>query len=133
MKNRLEALHAGISVVNMDEAIVWYRKNLGFEVVSDAYIPPLKCRVVFISNGDFEIELFEHDEKKPIPDERLAPNSDIQTVGTKHIAFRVNNMESIKEEFLQNGVDIAHEVRMGTDHVLFIRDNSGVLIEFIQK
>ncbi|SHI80173.1 VOC family protein [Parasporobacterium paucivorans] len=133
MEGKLKALHAGISVGDMDGAISWYGKNLGFRVVSDEYIQPLKSRIVFIKNGDFEIELFEHDDRKPIPQERLAPNSDIQTIGTKHIAFRVEDMKALKKKFLENGVDIAHEVTMGTDHVMFVRDNSGVLIEFIQN
>ena len=126
-------LHVGISVNNMDESIEWYQKNLNFEVLNDNYIPPLKARIVFIKNGDFEIELFQYDDPKPIPQERLTPNSDLQTVGTKHVAFLTVDMKALKEKFLTNGVDIAHEVVMEGNPVMFIRDNSGVLIEFIQK
>ena len=128
-----KALHVGISVKNMEEALDWYKKNLDFELVKDDYVPPLKARICFIRNGDFEIELFQYDEPKPIPEDRLTPNSDLQTVGTKHVAFEVPDMKALKEKFVANGVDIAHEVMMEGNNVMFVRDCSGVLIEFIQN
>lgn len=65
--------------------------------------------------------------------DRLAPNSDLQTIGTKHVAFAIPDMKRQKDKFLANGVDIAHEVVMEGSNVMFVRDNSGVLIEFIEK
>lgn len=130
----LKVLHAGISVYNMDESLAWYEKNLGFKLVSDnGFVPPLKARICFIQNGDFQIELFEYENPKQLPPDRLTPNSDLQTVGTKHIAFATDNMAALKEKFTENGVDIAHEATMEGNSVMFIRDCSGVLIEFIQN
>ena len=133
--NIIKVLHTGISVNNMEESVSWYETNLGFKAVSDDYAPPLGARIVFIRREDldYEIELFQYDDPKKIPDDRLMPNSDLQTVGTKHVAFLVDDMENLKKDFLKNGVDIAHEVHMGTDSVMFIRDCNGVLLEFIQK
>lgn len=129
-----KALHVGISVNNMEKALDWYKKNLDFELVKDdGYVPPLGAHICFIRNGGFEIELFQYDDPKPIPEDRLMPNSDLQTVGTKHVAFAVPDMKAMKEKLAANGVDIAHEVTMGTDSVMFIRDCSGVLIELIQS
>ena len=128
-----KTLHVGISVYDMDEAIEWYKKNLDFQVVKDDYVPPLKARIVFIRYNDFEIELFQYDEPKQMPEDRLVPNTDLQTVGTKHVAFEVADMAAVKTKFMENGVDIAHEVTMEGNAVLFIRDNSGVLIELIQN
>jgi len=127
-------LHVGISVYNMEEAIKWYQRNLDFKVSSDdGYILPLKARIVFMHYNDFKIELFQYDEPKEIPKDRLAPNTDLQTVGTKHVAFEVEDMAAVKERFIKNGVDIAHEVTMNGNSVMFVRDNSGVLIELIQN
>ena len=126
-------LHVGISVNNMEEALDWYKKNLDFELVKDDYIPPLGARICFVQNGDFQLELFKYDDPKPIPADRLTPNSDLQTVGTKHVAFEVPDMKALKEKFVANGVDIAHEVMMEGNFVMFVRDNSGVIIEFIQN
>ena len=128
-----KALHVGISVDNMEESLAWYEKNLDFKLIKDDYVPPLGARICFVSNGDFELELFRYDAPKPIPQDRLTPNSDLQTIGTKHVAFAVGDMRELKEKFVANGVDIAHEVMMEGNNVMFIRDNSGVLIEFIQN
>lgn len=127
-------LHAGISVYHMEESVAWYQKNLGFEVVKDSgYVSALGAKIVFIEKDGFQIELFEYDNPKEIPSDRLTPNSDLQTVGTKHIAFSTTNMDALKKRFLENGVDIAHEVRMNGNAVMFVRDCNGVLIEFIQN
>ena len=128
-----KVLHVGISVGNMEESLDWYKKNLDFELVKDDYVPPLGARICFIQSGDFQIELFQYDEPKAIPSDRLTPNSDLQTIGTKHVAFEVPDMKAVKEKFLANGVDIAHEVMMEGNNVMFVRDNSGVLIELIQN
>ena len=88
----LKVLHAGISVYNMEESLAWYDKNLDFKLVADdGFVPPLKARICFIQNGDFQIELFEYEHPKKLPEDRLTPNSDLQTVGTK--AHRVCHRE----------------------------------------
>lgn len=127
------ALHAGISVGDMDAALEWYETNLNFKLVQDDYIAPLGARICFIQYKDFQIELFRYDDPHPLPEERKFPNSDLKTIGTKHIAFEVDNMEEMKAQLLKNNVDIAHEVVMEGNQVMFIRDNSGVLIELIQN
>ena len=128
-----KALHVGISVSDMEAALDWYARNLDFRLVKDDYVPPLKARICFIQNGEFQLEIFQYDDPKPIPQDRLTPNSDLQTVGTKHVAFEVPDMKALREKFVANGVDIAHEVMMEGNNVMFVRDNSGVLIEFIQN
>jgi len=131
--SNIKPLHVGISVNNMDEAIEWYRKNLDFEKISDDYYDFLQARIVFVKNGDFQIELFEYKEPKELPKERRFPNSDLQTVGTKHIAFNTDDIAALLEKFKTNGVDIVMERVMEGNSMCFIRDNSGILIEFIEK
>ena len=129
----LKPLHVGISVGDMEASLKWYKDNLGFELIKDDYIPPLGARICFIRNGDFDLELFKYDDPKPLPADRLTPNTDLQTIGTKHVAFEVADMAALKAKFLANGVDIAHETVMEGNFVMFVRDNSGVIIEFIQN
>lgn len=134
ISNIKKVLHAGISVYNMDESVKWYKENLGFKILKeDGYVLPLKAKIVFLEKDGFQIELFEYEDPKKIPEERLMPNTDLQTVGTKHIAFETDNMASLKNDFIKNGVDIAHEVCMEGNSVMFIRDCNGVLIEFIEN
>jgi methylmalonyl-CoA/ethylmalonyl-CoA epimerase len=127
-------LHVGISVANIEESIAWYKEILGFEKRTLEYIEPLKCKVAFIKNGDFEIELFQHDETLALPEERRHPNTDIQTQGTKHICFENDNVTALAVNLRNKGVDvILGPITMENDTVIFIGDNNGTLIEFIQK
>ncbi len=134
-KNITKVLHVGISVSDMERALKWYGEVLGFnELLKDDYVPPLGARICFIRGcGGFEIELFKYDAPKAIPADRLTPNSDLQTIGTKHAAFEVDDMLALKAHVLSCGVDIAHEVTMDGEAVMFIRDPDGVLIELIQR
>ena len=129
-----KVLHTGISTYNIEESIEWYRKELGFELVEGPfYAPPLKAKLAFIEWNGYQIELFEYDEPKKIPEDRLLPNTDLQTVGTKHVCFAIDSFDDIKERFQKEGVEIVHEVNMGDDRVMFIHDCNGILIELIQK
>lgn len=133
-KNVVKVLHVGISVSDMERSLKWYKEVLGFgELLKDDYVPPLGARICFIRGcGGYEIELFQYDQPKAIPSDRLTPNSDLQTIGTKHAAFETDDMPALKAHFVACGVDIAHEVTMDGEAVMFIRDPDGVLLEFIQ-
>lgn len=128
-----KALHVGISVYNMQQSLDWYTENLGFHLCKDdGFVPGLDARICFMEKDGFQIELFEYRQPKPLPEDRLMPNSDLQTVGTKHIAFAVKGMSELRSRLIRNGTEIAHETEMNGEHVMFIRDCSGVLIELIE-
>lgn len=131
---QLKPVHAGIGVQDMEQALEWYQRNLGFELVKDdGFIPPIGARVCFVRNGDFELELFEHQNAGTIAAEeqrRLLAN---QTLGTKHIAFEVSDMEAAKEKLSANDVEIVMEKTMYNQRVMFIRDCCGTQIELIQR
>ena len=133
-KHVTKVLHVGISVSDMERSLKWYKEVLGFDqLLKDDYVPPLGARICFIRGcGGYEIELFQYDQPKAIPSDRLTPNSDLQTIGTKHAAFETDDMPALKAHFVACGVDIAHEVTMDGEAVMFIRDPDGVLLEFIQ-
>ena len=133
-KNVVKVLHVGISVSDMERSLKWYKEVLGFDqLLKDDYVPPLGARICFIRGcGGFEIELFQYDAPKAIPSDRLVPNTDLQTIGTKHAAFETDDMPALNAHFVACGVDIAHEVTMDGEAVMFVRDPDGVLLEFIQ-
>ena len=138
MKNPtcLKPHHAGISVANMEESIAWYQKHLDFELVWSNYFPMINTKIAFLKHGDFQVELFEHSDTKPLEDYRKNPLTDIQFQGTKHICFVMENgLETLHERFVTEGVDIAMSLRESPPKdalMCFIRDNTGNLIEIIQ-
>ncbi len=131
----LRPLHQGISVPDMDASIAWYQKIFGCTVLSDDVMPPLQARVVFLSLGDFQLELFQYlgEDAQPLPHGRRIPNEDLKTCGTKHVAYGVPSMEETVAWLDANGVDFAmRPFLMPSGPVCFIRDNAGTLIELIQ-
>ena len=132
----MKPLHVGISVRDIQEAIDWYGNVLGFQLLWCRDFPGLKSQIAFLRKDDFEIELFEHYESREIPTERLMPKEDIQTQGTKHIAFGTEDIVSLFNEFMLKGVDIVFgPIESPPKDAIFgfIRDPSGTLIEFIEK
>ncbi len=138
MKNTayLKPHHIGISVANMPESIVWYQKNLDFELLWCKDFPMINAQIAFLKHGDFQVELFEHYDTKTLDESRKMPLRDIQYQGTKHICFVMEkDLEMRYNYFVTEGVDIAMSLRESPPKdalMCFIRDNTGNLIELIQ-
>jgi methylmalonyl-CoA/ethylmalonyl-CoA epimerase len=120
-------------VPSLDEAIDWYGRVLGFTVERRFPIPPIPAEVAVLRNGDYCMELFEVPGVKPLPPERREPNTDVHTVGNKHVAFVVEHVESFAEELKARGADIVWVRRNPHGANIFIRDNAGNLIEFLEE
>jgi methylmalonyl-CoA/ethylmalonyl-CoA epimerase len=122
--------HVGISVPDLEAAIVWYQDMLGFSVVKRADMGPLNAKLAFIKNGNFYIELFEVKGASPLPDARRYPDTDLKTHGTKHLCLVVDNLPEVAAILKEKGVDIAMD-GIARGGPLFIRDNAGTLIEIV--
>jgi methylmalonyl-CoA/ethylmalonyl-CoA epimerase len=124
--------HAGVSVPNLDEAIAWYRDILGFDVQRRFPLPPLNAEIAFMAKGPLNIELFQVAGATPLPAGRSEPILDLQTHGTKHVAFHIADLDTFLEQVEKKGADVAMVVRdMGT--ACFLRDCAGNLIEFVER
>jgi len=133
-KTLLRPLHCGISVADMQESIEWYERILGCELLFRRQVEPLDCEIAFLRAGDFEIELFRHHKTIPLPPERREPDKDIRTQGIKHVAYEVENITALLEGLRAQGVDVVFgPVEMEKSLMAFIRDNTGNLIELIQR
>lgn len=125
--------HGGVSVPDIDAAIEWYGRVLGFEIEKQFYIPPAKARAAMIRKGPLRFELFEPEQGQPLPEGRSHPPSDIQTHGNKHVAFRVDDVEAFIAEMADKGIDVPFVVREQFGKGCFIRDCAGNLIEFVEE
>ena len=125
--------HTAISVPNLEDAIDWYKDVLGFKVERKFPIPTIPAEVAIIKNGDLRIEIFEVPDAAPLPEDRRLPDSDNRTHGNKHIAFTIRNVEKFSEELKTRGADIVWVKRFDHGANIFIRDNSGNLIEFVEE
>lgn len=128
----LEPLHVGISVSNMEESLKWYEEMLGFRLYSRVYHEELKCEMAFIKNKNFFIELFRYDKPLAMSNERREPDTDLRRIGTKHICFKVPDLNETVNELREKNVDIVFVKNVDSVPTCFIRDNSQVLIEFME-
>jgi methylmalonyl-CoA/ethylmalonyl-CoA epimerase len=70
---------------------------------------------------------------QPLPEERRVPDLDLQTHGNKHVCFGVQSVDEAERELRAKGVDIVFVGRVMHPPNIFMRDNSGDLIEFIEQ
>lgn len=124
--------HVGLSVSDLSVSVPWYEAVLGFCEVRRYRAEQLKAELCFLEREGFELELFQYDNPRSLPAERRHPNTDLQTIGTKHLAFRVDDLTAMLERVDQAGLDIAHRTVAAGKQVCFIRDPDGILIELIQ-
>ena len=125
--------HFAISVADMEESIKWYSETFGFTLTSRSEIPGTGVQVAHMQGVGFILEIFCAPHSNPLPEDRRVPNLDFLTHGNKHIAFGVQDGRKIKEEMEAMGIDIAFVAEVDGTYAVFIRDNTGNLIEIFEE
>jgi methylmalonyl-CoA/ethylmalonyl-CoA epimerase len=126
--------HFGMSVSDLDRAVDWFDKVLGFELDrKEDFLAKFGVHIAFIKSGDFSIELFQHDQARPAAPERSVPNEDIRTLGNKHMCFQTADLDALLERLRVYGGTIA----MGPfdapgSRAAFILGPDGALVEVVQ-
>lgn len=125
--------HGAVSVPSLDDSLAWYERVLGFKAENVFAIPAIPARAAMLRNGDARIELFEVPGAAPLPESRRTPDVDNRTHGNKHFAFVTEDVTALHDELVRRGVDIVWLRHMPQGSAMFIRDNAGNLIEFVQE
>jgi methylmalonyl-CoA/ethylmalonyl-CoA epimerase len=127
--------HVAISVPNAEESAAWYKKMLGFEVVTRMTQGEgdKKMFIVHVKRGNCYIEIFQVTGAKPLPEYRRDPTADLGVHGTVHFAFQVSDVPAAVKELKAKGAEIAMgPVDTTGVAFVFIRDNAGNCFELIQ-
>jgi len=125
--------HGGVSVPSLEKAIEWYGHVLGFELERRFYIAAAKSHTAIMRKGALRFEILEVEGAHPLPEDRRHPTRDLATHGNKHVAFRIESLESFLLEMTEMQADIAFVVREQFGAGCFIRDCAGNLIEFVEE
>jgi catechol 2,3-dioxygenase-like lactoylglutathione lyase family enzyme len=125
--------HAAISVPDLDESIAWFERMLGFAVLRRFRLEAGNAKCAMLGRGNLKIELLEPEVAVPLPPERREPNSDLRLLGNKHVAFRCDDLDAMIAWFESRNADIALHVEASFGRAIFVRDNSGNLIEFVAR
>ncbi|MDA3880664.1 MAG: methylmalonyl-CoA epimerase [Prolixibacteraceae bacterium] len=123
--------HIGIAVSDLDEAIAYYRDQLGLKCYAIEEVADQKVKTAFFKVGDTKIELLESTD----PEGPVGKFIEKKGPGVHHIAFAVDNVDESLSEAESNGVRlIDKQKRKGAEGLsigfLHPKSTLGVLTEF---
>ncbi|SNB47333.1 methylmalonyl-CoA epimerase [Geobacter sp. DSM 9736] len=125
--------HLGIAVNSLDEAIPFYRDNLGMEFQGTEEVAEQKVKVAFLRVGESKIELLEPTS----PESPVAKFLEKNGPGIHHVAYEVADIEAAIASLEQEGARMidrtprkgAHGARIAFVHP---KSSGGVLTELCQ-
>lgn len=126
--------HIGIAVSNLEEALKFYTEALGLNVGDIEEVEEQKVKVAFLRVGETKIELLQSTDPDGPVGKFIARNGP----GLHHIAYRVNDIESVLEKLKNDGVRLIDEqprIGAGGAKIAFIhpRSSQGALTEICQR
>lgn len=125
--------HFAISVADMEATIAWYSRIFDFTVIDRSEIPGVGIKVAHMQGVGFILEIFEAPGAAPLPEDRRTPNLDLLTHGNKHMSFGVPDGPAAKAQLESMGVEVAMVAEVDGTYGVFIRDNTGNLIEIFEE
>jgi glyoxylase I family protein len=125
--------HVGVSVSDLDRSIAFYQ-NFGFHCERLINLPD-RGRVALLRRAGFAIEMFAFAGALPLPADRRAPTTDLQTVGVKHFALRVDDIMGAAAFLRRRDVEFISDVAVGVRGLrrFFVRDPDGIAIEITEN
>jgi methylmalonyl-CoA epimerase len=125
--------HLGIAVRSVDEALRFYRDQLGLAVTLRTVVEQEKVAVAMLGAGESRIELLEATE----PDSTIAKFIDKRGEGLHHVCLRVPDLTAAVERLKAGGSRVLNEPQIGAGghKYVFIHPSStgGVLLELVEE
>jgi catechol 2,3-dioxygenase-like lactoylglutathione lyase family enzyme len=136
--------HIGMVVNDLDAAANFF-VDLGFTVIGQTTVEgEWAGRIIGLGNvrsdivmlqapdGQVNIELSKFHQPEAIGDSQPAASN---TLGLRHIAFQVENLEGIVEELNQKGTNLVGEIQIYENiwKLCYIHGPEGILIELAEQ
>lgn len=126
--------HLGVAVKSLEEAIPFYRDNLGMVFQGTEEVAEQKVRVAFLQIGESKIELLE----PTADDSPIAKFLEKNGPGIHHIAYEVDDIEEALAALEAKGARLidrtprtgAHGARIAFIHP---KSSGGILTEICQQ
>ena len=125
--------HVAISVPSIKETVKWYSDMFGFTVIKYSEIPDTGIKACHMQGPGFQLEIFECENAETLPEHRLFPHTDFGVHGHKHFCMGVNDGLAAKKKLEDAGIEIVLIGTVDDTYAIFIRDNSGILIELFEE
>lgn len=135
----LSAHHYGVTVTNLDRVVEFYETVLGLDVLDrfsvggesfsrGVGIRNASAEFVHLDAGETRLELVEYE-----PTGESGADSRVNSPGTKHVAFSVDDLDAFYESLPDDVPTISDPTttESGT-HILFLRDPEENLVEVLE-
>jgi methylmalonyl-CoA epimerase len=124
--------HLGIAVRSIDQALEFYRDQLGLSVSLRETVAVEKVHAAMLPVGESRIELLEASQ----PDSVIAKFIEKRGEGLHHVALTVPDLNAAVERLKAAGARLLNEPRAGAGGHLYVfihpASTGGVLLELIQ-
>ena len=122
---KISVEHIAIVAKNPVALKAWYERVLGAQPVWDNGQNPLMC---LISLGNVWFEIYAADQVLP-------DTANNKLAGFRHLALRVDSLDTAKAELEQRGVKFSEAERTaaGGGRVLFFEDVEGNLLHLVER
>jgi methylmalonyl-CoA/ethylmalonyl-CoA epimerase len=125
--------HIGIAVKSLDEALPFYRDNLGMAVEGIEVVAEQKVKVAMLLVGESRIELLEPTEA----DSPIARFLEKNGPGIHHLAYEVEDIDAAIAKLLADGTRMIDERPRNGAHgarIAFVhpKSSNGVLTELCE-
>ena len=122
---RISVEHIGLPARNPTELKDWYLKTLNGKIVFQSDTTP---PAYFVQLDGAMLEIYEGDFA-------MKETADNKCNGFRHLALRVDSIETAKKELEQRGVHFREDVKPagGGGRVLFFADCEGNLLHLVER
>lgn len=130
--NDFQIDHLGIAVRSLDQALKFYRDQLGLDVSMRETVEHEKVRVAMLPLGEPRIELLEPATADSVIGKFLEKRGE----GLHHVAIRVPDLSAAVERLRASGARLLNEPRAGAGGHLYVfvhpSSTGGVLLELVE-
>jgi methylmalonyl-CoA epimerase len=125
--------HLGIAVRSLDQALRFYRDQLGLAISMRETVAAEKVNVAMLPVGEPRIELLEPTEADSVIGKFLEKRGE----GVHHVALKVPDLHAAVGRLRASGARVLNEPRAGAGGHLYVfvhpSSTGGVLLELIQS
>ena len=125
--------HLGIAVRSLDDALKFYRDQLGLTVSLRETVEQEKVNVAMLPAGEPRIELLEPSASDSV----IAKFIEKRGEGLHHVAVKVPDLSATVERLKAGGARLLNDPRPGAGGHLYVfvhpSSTGGVLLELIQE